>query len=187
MNEIEEEDWQQVEIIGWLYQFYISEKKDEVIGKVVASEDIPAATIPESAVRPMGEPTTTGMGYYGTEGATIPEGFGSPEAIGKLLLERFLIPFEAASLLLLIAAVIFAETKFDPRTSPAGAEGLMQTVAVTVPATNACPGPSANVPSGLPSFWICSIQRGKSGERPSTGARSHKTTSTRARSMCRKN
>ncbi len=44
VGDIEEEDWQQVEIIGWLYQFYISEKKDEVIGKVVASEDIPAAT-----------------------------------------------------------------------------------------------------------------------------------------------
>jgi type II restriction/modification system DNA methylase subunit YeeA len=41
---IAEEDWQQVEIIGWLYQYYISEKKDEVIGSVVASEDIPAAT-----------------------------------------------------------------------------------------------------------------------------------------------
>lgn len=44
VSEIDEEDWQEVEIIGWLYQFYISEKKDEVIGKVVASEDIPAAT-----------------------------------------------------------------------------------------------------------------------------------------------
>ncbi len=44
VNEIEEADWQQVEIIGWLYQFYISDKKDEVIGKVVKSEDIPAAT-----------------------------------------------------------------------------------------------------------------------------------------------
>ncbi|WP_345791781.1 BREX-1 system adenine-specific DNA-methyltransferase PglX [Thauera sp. JM12B12] len=42
--EIAEEDWAQVEIIGWLYQFYISEKKDQVIGKVVKSEDIPAAT-----------------------------------------------------------------------------------------------------------------------------------------------
>ncbi|MCZ4129883.1 BREX-1 system adenine-specific DNA-methyltransferase PglX [Stutzerimonas balearica] len=41
---IPEEDWQDVEIIGWLYQFYISEKKDQVIGKVVKSEDIPAAT-----------------------------------------------------------------------------------------------------------------------------------------------
>jgi len=41
---IPEEDWSNIEIIGWLYQFYISEKKAEVIGKVVASEDIPAAT-----------------------------------------------------------------------------------------------------------------------------------------------
>ena len=41
---VPEEDWQQIEVIGWLYQFYISEKKDEVIGKIVKSEDIPAAT-----------------------------------------------------------------------------------------------------------------------------------------------
>ena len=41
---IDESAWEQIEIIGWLYQFYISEKKDQVIGKVVASEDIPAAT-----------------------------------------------------------------------------------------------------------------------------------------------
>ncbi|ENE4829749.1 BREX-1 system adenine-specific DNA-methyltransferase PglX [Klebsiella michiganensis] len=41
---IPEEDWEQVEVIGWLYQFYISDKKDDVIGKVVKSEDIPAAT-----------------------------------------------------------------------------------------------------------------------------------------------
>jgi type II restriction/modification system DNA methylase subunit YeeA len=44
VNAIPEEDWAEIEIIGWLYQFYISEKKDEVIGKVVKSEDIPAAT-----------------------------------------------------------------------------------------------------------------------------------------------
>ncbi|SFD21100.1 Methyltransferase domain-containing protein [Algibacter lectus] len=40
------EDCAEVEIIGWLYQFYISEKKDEVFaskGKV-KKEDIPAAT-----------------------------------------------------------------------------------------------------------------------------------------------
>ena len=41
---IDESAWEQIEIIGWLYQFYISEKKSQVIGKVVASEDIPAAT-----------------------------------------------------------------------------------------------------------------------------------------------
>ena len=44
VSEIDEDDWKEVEILGWLYQFYISERKDEVIGKVVASEDIPAAT-----------------------------------------------------------------------------------------------------------------------------------------------
>ena len=44
VESIDESAWGQIEIIGWLYQFYISEKKDEVIGKVVASEDIPAAT-----------------------------------------------------------------------------------------------------------------------------------------------
>jgi type II restriction/modification system DNA methylase subunit YeeA len=44
VNEIDESDWQEVEIIGWLYQFYIRERYEEVIGKVVASEDIPAAT-----------------------------------------------------------------------------------------------------------------------------------------------
>jgi type II restriction/modification system DNA methylase subunit YeeA len=41
---VPEEDWQEIEVIGWLYQFYISDKKDQVIGKVVKSEDIPAAT-----------------------------------------------------------------------------------------------------------------------------------------------
>ncbi|MGO6943412.1 BREX-1 system adenine-specific DNA-methyltransferase PglX [Rhizobium johnstonii] len=41
---IEEAEWKNIEIIGWLYQFYISDKKDQVIGRVVKSEDIPAAT-----------------------------------------------------------------------------------------------------------------------------------------------
>lgn len=44
VDAIPEEDWGEIEVIGWLYQFYISEKKDQVIGKVVKSEDIPAAT-----------------------------------------------------------------------------------------------------------------------------------------------
>jgi len=44
VDAIPEEEWQEVEIIGWIYQFYISEKKAQVIGKVVKSEDIPAAT-----------------------------------------------------------------------------------------------------------------------------------------------
>ncbi|MGH2544552.1 MAG: BREX-1 system adenine-specific DNA-methyltransferase PglX, partial [Ardenticatenaceae bacterium] len=37
---------QDAEVIGWLYQFYITERKDQVIGakKPIAAEDIPAAT-----------------------------------------------------------------------------------------------------------------------------------------------
>ena len=41
----------------------------------------------------------------GEDGPTIDLGFGTPEAIGELLLEKFLIAFEAASMLLLLAAV----------------------------------------------------------------------------------
>ena len=40
-----------------------------------------------------------------SRGPHVAAGFGSPGAIGKLLLEKFLIPFEAASFLLLVAAV----------------------------------------------------------------------------------
>jgi hypothetical protein len=40
------EDWQEVEVLGWLYQFYISERKDEVMARktAVPTEDIPAVT-----------------------------------------------------------------------------------------------------------------------------------------------
>ena len=46
---ISDEDYRQSELIGWLYQFYISEKKDDVFasfkkGKKAEAEDIPAAT-----------------------------------------------------------------------------------------------------------------------------------------------
>ena len=40
-----------------------------------------------------------------SDGPTIPLGFGSPAAIGRVFLERFLIAFETASMLLLLAAV----------------------------------------------------------------------------------
>ncbi len=49
--------------------------------------------------------TGSGLQSIDTDGPTVELGFGSPSAIGKLLLERFLIAFEAASLLLLVAAV----------------------------------------------------------------------------------
>src|ERR1035441_6122479 len=45
-TEIVDGDCADVEILGWLYQFYIAEKKDEVMArnKAVPSEDIPAIT-----------------------------------------------------------------------------------------------------------------------------------------------
>ncbi|MDO4764096.1 MAG: BREX-1 system adenine-specific DNA-methyltransferase PglX [Flavobacteriaceae bacterium] len=48
-NNISDEDYKQVELIGWLYQFYISDKKDEVFdgfkkNKKARAQDIPAAT-----------------------------------------------------------------------------------------------------------------------------------------------
>ena len=47
----------------------------------------------------------TGLRSLERDGPTIELGFGSPGEIGNLFLERFLIAFEAASILLLIAAV----------------------------------------------------------------------------------
>jgi type II restriction/modification system DNA methylase subunit YeeA len=51
INDVPEDNWRNdetgkgnIEVIGWLYQFYISEHKDIVMGKVVKAEDIPAAT-----------------------------------------------------------------------------------------------------------------------------------------------
>lgn len=47
---VDEEDWtEEVEVIGWLYQYYISEKKDEVFAGLkknikISKENIPAAT-----------------------------------------------------------------------------------------------------------------------------------------------
>jgi NADH:ubiquinone oxidoreductase subunit 6 (subunit J) len=47
----------------------------------------------------------SGLEALDSKGADLGAGFGSPGEIGKLLLTRFLIPFEAASYLLLVAAV----------------------------------------------------------------------------------
>jgi NADH-quinone oxidoreductase subunit J len=47
----------------------------------------------------------SGLDKLHSKGAHIDPGFGTPAQIGSLLLNRFLIPFEIASYLLLIAAV----------------------------------------------------------------------------------
>ncbi|WP_341885163.1 BREX-1 system adenine-specific DNA-methyltransferase PglX [Synechococcus sp. UW140] len=45
-SQISDDDCEDVDILGWLYQFYIAEKKDEVMArkKAVPTEDIPAVT-----------------------------------------------------------------------------------------------------------------------------------------------
>jgi NADH-quinone oxidoreductase subunit J len=47
----------------------------------------------------------SGLSVIDSEGAKVDPGFGGPAQFGQLLLKRFLIPFETASYLLLIAAV----------------------------------------------------------------------------------
>jgi NADH:ubiquinone oxidoreductase subunit 6 (subunit J) len=47
----------------------------------------------------------SGLKALDTNGPTVPATFGSPAQIGDLLLTKFLLPFEVASFLLLIAAV----------------------------------------------------------------------------------
>ncbi len=69
----------------------------KIIGPILA-----VALFVEISIAVLGS-SLTALGTEGTE--EIQGGFGTPEAIGKLLLEDFLIAFEAASLLLLIAAV----------------------------------------------------------------------------------
>jgi NADH-quinone oxidoreductase subunit J len=68
---------------------------------------------------------SSGLKALSTHGPDVPAGFGDPAAIGNLLLERFLVPFEASSLLLLIAAVgaiVLANRK--PSQRPAAGDGV---------------------------------------------------------------
>jgi NADH:ubiquinone oxidoreductase subunit 6 (subunit J) len=61
----------------------------------------------------------------GTDGPHVRAGFGDPAQIGQLLLEKFLIPFEATSLLLLLAAVgavvLASRTRAGLGSGPSGA------------------------------------------------------------------
>ena len=67
----------------------------------------------------------TGLPALDTEGPTITAAFGTPSADRHLLLERFLVVFEAASMLLLVAAVgaVVLAARSRKRDEPDGAEG----------------------------------------------------------------
>jgi NADH:ubiquinone oxidoreductase subunit 6 (subunit J) len=60
-----------------------------------------AAVFLELAIAVLGSSLTA----LGTDGPDVKPGFGDPAAIGHLLLEKFLLAFEASSILLLLAAV----------------------------------------------------------------------------------
>ena len=102
-----------------------------------------------------------GLEAVGHDGAPYDPGFGTPAAIGKLLLTKFLFPFEAASFLLLIAAVgavVLARRRgsgIDPAFRPVLSvmdlvrEERLGTMAETVHAgTGAGPAVGATAPLG---------------------------------------
>ena len=69
----------------------------KIIGPILAD-----ALFIEISIAVLGSSLTA----LGTEGPEdVEAGFGTPEAVGQLMLEDFLIAFEAASILLLVAAV----------------------------------------------------------------------------------
>ncbi len=74
---------------------------EPIVGQRLLAPLMAAALVVEISIAVIG----SSLKAIATQGPTIAAGFGSPEAIGKILLERFLIAFEAASLLLLVAAV----------------------------------------------------------------------------------
>jgi len=80
-----------------------------------------AALLVELAIAIIG----TGLSALDSDGPTLPAGFGTPTQVGNLLLERFLIVFEAASLLLLVAAVgaVTLAARSRTRADVEGAEG----------------------------------------------------------------
>ena len=85
----------------------------------------------------------------GTHGPDVPAGFGDPAAIGTLLLESFLVPFEASSILLLIAAVgaIVLANRKSPE--PGDGDGVMSSghSAPKARPEGATPAPTSNPPS----------------------------------------
>jgi NADH-quinone oxidoreductase subunit J len=74
---------------------------DPIPGQRFLAPLLGAALFVELSIAVLGSSLTA----LGTDGPDVGPGFGDPAAIGHLLLERFLLPFEASSILLLLAAV----------------------------------------------------------------------------------
>jgi len=114
-----------------------------------------------------------GLEAVGGDGAPYDPGFGTPAAIGTLLLTKFLFPFEAASFLLLIAAVgavVLARRRggvVDPAQRPVLSvmdlvrEERMGTMAEGVEAGGAQPAVGAAAPPGA---GAALAERGRRGQ-----------------------
>jgi NADH-quinone oxidoreductase subunit J len=74
---------------------------DPILGQRFLAPFLGAALFIELSIAVLG----SSLQALGTHGPHVHAGFGDPAGIGKLLLERFLVPFEASSILLLLAAV----------------------------------------------------------------------------------
>jgi hypothetical protein len=93
---IREEDCANVELVGWLYQFYVSERKAEVYegfkrGKKAEAADIPAATelfTPKWVVKFLAENSLGRLGAGGGEGRGleywVPDGEGNAETVRRM-------------------------------------------------------------------------------------------------------
>ena len=75
----------------------------------------------------------TGLKAVDGQGAGYEPGFGSPESIGEALLTKFLLPFELASLLLLVAAVGAVVLARRRRGTADEAAGVMSVVELARP------------------------------------------------------
>jgi len=79
VESIKEEDWREVEIIGWMYQYYISEKHRKIVGMnkgKVSKEDLPAATqlfTPEWIVKYLVQNSLGKMWHDAHPGTQLPE------------------------------------------------------------------------------------------------------------------
>jgi len=91
---------------------------DPIPGQRFLAPLLGAAIFVELSIAVLGSSLTA----LGTHGPDAHAGFGDPAGIGKLLLERFLLPFEASSILLLLAAVgaVVLAARRDPTEGAAG-------------------------------------------------------------------
>jgi NADH-quinone oxidoreductase subunit J len=118
-----------------------------------------------------------GLEAIGHRGAPYDPGFGGPAAIGKLMLTKFLFPFEAASFLLLIAAVgavVLARRRgsdsgIDPAHRPVLSvmdlvrEERLGTMAETVHAVTGKPAVGNTAPLSAGGASIAEAERDKGG------------------------